>query len=538
MPEVFRYLSTKASVDPVKTLIVLPPEAQARTIEEVEEFAKSSGWVCQAERDAAALMVPVAKDGWAALGHDLPYGLYQEYRHSFMASKSAIEGRGGAVWMWETLIYVVGYEEGARLAAESMFARPGFAAATVLIDGVTDKFELLDEPSSHWLVENPSDYDLNNRDIPVACWLMGSDSGTDAFVRALRSVDNATAERTASYGGHETVVFEDSSHPVHQIRITPGLTGSDPAIAQLAMDEFFDTIIRWKNGPDGSLKMHITKEAFYADGTYEHGSVDCDDVEYHYAVYLPKGMTREEARGLPLVFSVHGRGEPTWIFCQKNGWEELADDTREFVVVLPDSPGNTWNVNRDANAFELITTQVLRDYGLDPERVYLTGFSNGAVFTFQMATYRPQLFAAASPWNGPASTGALKVSGFGDFILCESFSGSGYEMPLWVYYGDSDNKVAAEKTETFLAISAANGCSFEPMATWDGTNHYCEDAGYVEGGRFTTELYANDQGTIMVGYTLIKNMPHGAIADEALATWEFVKQFRRPAGSKRVEVIS
>ena len=532
------YISDRAGADPVKTIILLAPEADAATAEGVRAFARRSGWVWQAENDAAVLVAPVAPDGWDAESADLPLELYQEYRRSFRApGADGIAGRGGNLWAWETLIYVVGYAEGARLAGDFVAAHPNVAAAVALVDGRASSLAALDEPSDHWLVPEPAGYALRNRDVPVALWLMGADTDGGAMRRAFCTVDGATRYGAASLGGRDVEIYDNPQAPAQRVLVSPGLTGEDPAIARLVQHDFFNHVIRWKNGPDGQLALRRSKHQFFNDGTFEHSFVEEGGNRYHYAVYLPAGMSHSEAAGLPLVLSVHGRGEPTWIFSCKNGWEDLADETQAFAVLLPDSPGNIWNGDRDIAALGAIVRQAVEEYGFDASRVYLSGFSNGALFTGQAATALPQLFAAASPWNSPGYR-ALEQDGLGSFAYAPAFAESGFELPFWAVYGDSDDKAPAVREDGFDQVLAANGCAPEPAEVWSAANRYTAAAGYAQGGRLRSEVYCNEAGVPMAGYTMMKNMPHGAIADEARAAWEFMNRFRRVDGAKNVEVLA
>jgi hypothetical protein len=65
-------------------------------------------------------------------------------------------------------------------------------------------------------------------------------------------------------------------------------------------------------------------------------------------------------------------------------------------------------------------------------------------------------------------------------------------------------------------------------------NYYTNENKYTDGERFQTFLYHNTAGRSRVCFTLMKNMPHGAVYDESRAAWEFLKRFSRPNGSKRV----
>jgi len=72
---------------------------------------------------------------------------------------------------------------------------------------------------------------------------------------------------------------------------------------------------------------------------------------------------------------------------------------------------------------------------------------------------------------------------------------------------------------------------------WDGANCYTAERGYTQGERLCTRAFANAEGSVRVCLTVARDMPHGAIADEARAAWAFMSRFKRAAGSKRVEEV-
>ena len=215
----------------------------------------------------------------------------------------------------------------------------------------------------------------------------------------------------------------------------------------------FEHVIRWKDGPDGTLRFHPTRTEYYGDGEYQISSVCIATLDYPYGVRLPKGMTKAEATGLPLVYSVHGRGEPAWMFCAKNGWDVLQDETRDFVLVVPDSPGNIWQLERDADAFAAMTEKICAEYALDRSRVYLTGFSNGGSITREVGTTHPDWFAAISPWNGPVLPGGGLMA---NTAIAPTLAESGCELPYWVCVGDSDGATAGRSMEEQLTRSCGS----------------------------------------------------------------------------------
>lgn len=515
LSECFSYISSRAGADPVRLIFLCAPADACPTAAAAGEFARQSGWLDAVEQAGAALVAPVAPRGWAEEPGDLLHALYAEARGAFRVEKGrGIPGKDDVAWLWEILISLVGYGDGAAYVADYVAAHPSFAAASVIVDGDMSATVPLDDPSDHWFVDSPSPaYRAPaNRDVPVAAWLVGS----------------AAKERAAES-------FSVRGAPAGCVRIDEGDLPSAPGFAARALD-YLSHVVRWKSGPDGRLAWHHTKGEFLNGGAYRHRAVRLRGIEYPYALYLPCGMSEETARGLPLVLSVHGRGEPAWIFSDKNGWERLADETRAFAAALPDSPGNVWMDSRDDGVAAAVADDAVGAFGLDASRVYITGFSNGAVYTCQQASAHPEHFAAASSWNGPCLE-AVVSGGLGDHVFSEGFSEGDAEMPFWICCGASDGAACRDHESDLSFVLAPNGCEEKDFLTWDGDNHYLPEFGYEEGERMESRVYLGKDGSVRVGITVVRDLPHGAIADEARAAWEFMRRFRRPEGARSVEVL-
>lgn len=155
--ELYCHISTKAGFDPVKTLYVCAPGADAASYEAAARFAQASGWREIAEQDGAVLVLPIVPYGWRAEDAGLLMEIYRGTRGSFPTqSGKSLYGRGGYLWCWETLIYAVGYEDGASFLGDASAACPSFFAAAALVGGVPQDYTPGERPSSHWLVENVS----------------------------------------------------------------------------------------------------------------------------------------------------------------------------------------------------------------------------------------------------------------------------------------------------------------------------------------------------------------------------------------------
>lgn len=548
----YSYTSTLADWDPVKTIFLCPPASLCKTKEDAEKYAVQSGWQAVAEKNKCLLVVPLVESGWEQLPDHHLMDLYNQFRNQVAARQGkSIWGRGGTLWCWEILLYAVGYEDGAEYVSRVQIAFPGFLAASALVNGCTSDFSAAEKLSTHWLVPGASeDYGKRNCEIPVQTWIFTENSGScAAFIDYWNRVNQADTFSEEDVGGLLSRVSYASSNPAHQIRVFSGEFHADPQMAEYLFFHCFSHVVRWKNGPDGTLALVPSREEFYHNPANLRRCVGLEGNYYDYFLHLPAGKSPEEVKGLPLIVSVHGRGEPTWMYSNKNGWESLADTTGAFVTLTPDSPGNIWFRSRDARAFPRMIAQALAELGLDPERVYLTGFSNGGTMTRELSLQYPELFAAISPWNGPGMDTSVmlgqdtsrlpsgmtpELQALADRLLQEK-----WEMPAFMYYGDRDMGIAPDSCLLLPTYLRANGC--ECLPDGDFPTGYRPDQEYTaeyedlpSGDRFHTYAHRGTNGQPMVCITVMKNMPHGAIREQAQVAWEYLRHFRRADQSKTV----
>ena len=165
----YSYVSTRAGCDPCRTIYLCAPEPDCRTVQSLEIFARESGWQEIAEQEGAVLVAPAAPQGWDAQPTALLREIYQQTRNRFATrSGEAIWGRMGSLWCWETMLYAVGYGEGAQFVGRTLVDCPNVLAASAMVGGWPSDFRGGDLPSSHWLVGKVSpDYCVKNREIPV-----------------------------------------------------------------------------------------------------------------------------------------------------------------------------------------------------------------------------------------------------------------------------------------------------------------------------------------------------------------------------------
>ena len=103
----------------------------------------------------------------------------------------------------------------------------------------------------------------------------------------------------------------------------------------------------------------------------------------------------------PLLLSLHGMNQDIAYQQNQAKWEEVAK-ANNFVVVYPGGISNSWDISgtRDTDFILAIIDEMVKRYGIDRDRVYLSGFSMGGMFTYHAATKIADKIAAFAPVSG------------------------------------------------------------------------------------------------------------------------------------------
>jgi phospholipase/carboxylesterase len=124
-------------------------------------------------------------------------------------------------------------------------------------------------------------------------------------------------------------------------------------------------------------------------------------------VYVPAGVSAE--RAAPLMLMLHGAGGSA-----RHTVPLLQDfaDRFGFILLVPDSRGGTWDVieggyGPDVSYIDRALEQTFGRYNVDPARVAVAGFSDGASYALSLGATNGDLFThvvAFSPgFMAPAS---------------------------------------------------------------------------------------------------------------------------------------
>jgi poly(hydroxyalkanoate) depolymerase family esterase len=194
-----------------------------------------------------------------------------------------------------------------------------------------------------------------------------------------------------------------------------------------------------------------------------------------YKLYIP---SRYQGQPLPLVVMLHGCTQSPDDFAAGTRMNLIAEE-QNCLVVYPAqrsdaNPSKCWNWFRptdqrrgqgEPSLVAGITRQVMREYLVDPQRVYVGGLSAGAAAAAVMGATYPDLYAAIGVHSGlacgaandlPSAFVAMRQGDLADALGSGDISrvlGNGQAVPTIVFHGDRDTTVHPRNGDHVIARS-------------------------------------------------------------------------------------
>jgi poly(hydroxyalkanoate) depolymerase family esterase len=241
-----------------------------------------------------------------------------------------------------------------------------------------------------------------------------------------------------------------------------------------------------------------------------------------YKLYIPSGYRDQP---LPLVVMLHGCTQSPDDFAAGTRWNSLAEE--HICLVAYPAQAASANASRCWNWFSPrdqqrgqgepsliagITRQVMRDYAVDPQRVYVAGLSAGGAAAAIMGMTYPDLYAAIGvhsglPWGAAGDlTSAFAAMQHGEAVAAR---GSGHPwgaevsrriVPTIVFHGDRDTTVHPRNGDRVVAQSRTT-----PMMDLRTT----VQQGRVPGGHaYSRRLHADARGQTILEHWVIHGAGH------------------------------
>ena len=194
-----------------------------------------------------------------------------------------------------------------------------------------------------------------------------------------------------------------------------------------------------------------------------------------YKLYIP---SRYQGQALPLIVMLHGCTQSPDDFAAGTRMNLIAEE-QTCLVVYPAQPSEAnpakcWNWFRptdqrrgqgEPSLVAGITRQVMREYSVDPQRVYVGGLSAGAAAAAVMGATYPDLYAAIGVHSGlacgaandlPSAFVAMRQGNLADALGSGDISPvlrNEQAVPTIVFHGDRDTTVHPRNGDHVIARS-------------------------------------------------------------------------------------
>jgi len=495
------------------------------------EFFRRGGWKESLERHCMTAYFVSAPDGWDL--EDPGYEVDTAVRvFAEMRSMEYFPANAPSV-------YALGFGDGANISVIlTVLYQSYFAAFAACGDTEVDS-ALLDRIGS---AASDCDPAVSRSEVTKPAYIVGPyTNAVDYFRKACR-----TGERYLSNGFAR--VYQEE----------PGLRSSfvnDDGRAEVWHSTYeqadqlgFETLVEkmvafvagyqfWGTYGNGDTRRTVTAEN---NPDLIRTDAVIDGFRRFWYTFEPSAYKRKVKDSYPLVIAIHGFSCSGEFYMQNSCWHRIAED-REFFVVYPtaypftDTPGGTqsairtgiatphWNAHGydgtldtdgqgpdDVNFFRQMLDMVLEKYPeIDPERVYVSGHSNGGMMTQRLMRMMPERFAGFAPVGAMECRTAMLPA-----------PGDGIVRNVWYTIGEHDGAGCSLEgdngnTRTLRMICEADGLDYESARAYDS-------------GYYHHVIIRDSANVPLVRFTGVRNWPHTVTPDVCYMIYDqFFSRFVR-----------
>jgi predicted peptidase len=163
-------------------------------------------------------------------------------------------------------------------------------------------------------------------------------------------------------------------------------------------------------------------------------------VTCNYLLFLPEGYN-DSKENWPLIMFLHGAGErgDDLEKVKIHGPPKLVESDPDFpfIIVSPQCPKDEW---WSVEVLDALLDEIVTQYRVDENRIYLTGLSMGGFGTWHYAAAHPERLAAIAP-----------ICGGGDPKTADAIK----DIPAWVFHGAKDDVVPVSKSQEMVDVFKA-----------------------------------------------------------------------------------
>ncbi|MGB0909180.1 MAG: hypothetical protein ACPGYT_02365 [Nitrospirales bacterium] len=225
----------------------------------------------------------------------------------------------------------------------------------------------------------------------------------------------------------------DYSSLIHQY-----LVASDTESAQTMLNN----ILQNSDATVTSVSEIIQKPGGYSQqsvGAQPSERISVRGRQYQYSLYVPP--TYDPAKAYPLIVCLHGAGFTGESYLDR--WVPRLND--QYLLVCPTiSMGAWWRQTGEKIVLKVIKNLQI-DYHIDPNRIFLTGMSNGGIGSWIIGMHHADLFAGIAPM----------ASGIDDVLF--PFINNLRGTPVYIIHGLHDQVMPVSLSRTLVNEMAGRG---------------------------------------------------------------------------------
>ncbi len=476
-----------------------------------EQFIASENWQELSEKNKLAYIIFEAEK-WGKEDVEKEFDFIQQVVDREFNQRLTVD-------ICESYIYAIGLGDGAYVAtalgAVYSATYPAFAADGDC--GVDPQlFDVLRKLPSDGIVT------MKKPEIAISAFLIDRCGNAAAARQYMKEVIRAEEEGLRNVYGQVYLeqarrgAYFVNEQPISQVWLADAESVKDKGREELneAMVKFVLRFSRWGGFGNNHLRLRRTPEQTGVIRVEK----EIEGLPRYWDVFIPSCYRAEEDKAYPLVLAIHGFSCNSDYFAMTSDWQRLAEERGFFVVFASAYPRNNgrarfpvpgWSVwpMREEGIdetvyFRELLDDTLRDYKIDPERVYAVGHSNGGRMTQTLMRRMPERFAAFGPTGSLAGSSADALEPIDDSI----------DRPVYIMMGEYDIAEAR-----LLEDSAARAT----VKLYAEANHAAfNDENWFDNGNYHTLVLYNEKHVPVVKYTIMRECPHTYTAEMAQMTWD------------------
>ena len=187
--------------------------------------------------------------------------------------------------------------------------------------------------------------------------------------------------------------------------------------------------------------------------------------ELDYLLFLPKGYDSKTELRWPMMMFLHGageRGSDVWKVTTHGPPKNVAKHPDfPFILVSPQCPeGQVWS----KEALLALLNDIIAQYAVDTNRVYLTGLSMGGYGTWALGLSYPEKFAAIVPICGGGETISVLLSSREKQVALKT-------LGVWAFHGGKDTVVPLEESQRMVDAAKKAGALGVNLTVYPEAGH-------------------------------------------------------------------